>query len=245
LFHLHTKYPLRILTVCHLLRSLSIYTFSELLQPGIAHPPPGSTPCIGSFCAGAGRCSPPALLTLVPLAPVLADARPSALLALAPFALVLADARPPALLAFVPSALVRADARSPPALLAFSPSALVWADARPPALLAFAPFALVRADARPRELLAFAPFALVRADAPPPALLAFAPFALVRADTVRLLLRGPPPPRGPLRAPASCLYRSQLALQAQRVLTRARRSSCSMCICALLLTSGAHQLLTV
>jgi hypothetical protein len=62
---------------------------------GIAHPPPGSTPCIGSFRAGAGRCSPPALLTLVPFALVWADARPSALLAFAPSALVRADARPP------------------------------------------------------------------------------------------------------------------------------------------------------
>jgi hypothetical protein len=91
--------------------ALSIYTsaintFSQLLQPtSSTHPPPGSTPCIGSFGAGAGRCPPlAALLACAPSALVLEDARPSALLALA-------DARPlaPRTPAFVPDALVRAD----------------------------------------------------------------------------------------------------------------------------------------
>jgi hypothetical protein len=187
LFALHTRTqdPRRILTACHLWRTLSIYTSAlntctELLQPG-RHRLIRLLSALLALAPDAlvlADARPPALLAFDPLALVLADARPPALLALAPSVLVLADARPPALLALAPDALVLADAR-PPALLALAPLALVLADARPPALLALAPDALVLADARPHALLASAPSALVLADARPPAILASAPLALL------------------------------------------------------------------
>ena len=101
------------------------------------------SPYIGSFGAGAGRCSPPRTPCICPFGASAGRCPPPALqFACAPFALV-ADARAPAILALAPDALVLADAR-PPALLAITPPALVLADS---ALLAFSPLALVMADA--------------------------------------------------------------------------------------------------
>jgi len=113
---------------------------------------------------------------------VLADRRTPALLALVALSAVWADATPATLLALAPLPVVFTYA-SPTAIFALAALALMYADAAPSAFLALAPLPVVLANAAAAAFLALCPLALVRADAAPTAVLALALLLAMLAGT--------------------------------------------------------------